>query len=365
MEGEDGPASMQAAAHAEPLPLLAVVKSHFVTIVWLQLRSPQGIPLFSSVHLPPRVCCPFAGARVYDMSLTHAERLRVVGCGFKGKLVRLLSLGTGRHFDPEGNGGACHKLMKSTLWRVAAGLAVAVRDRVAKGAEELCSSGRYAAAEAPLQLAIQWGHLPSRALKAWMLINGSEGVARDHKTAFELAEEGVRLGCHHCKGVISLWHRGEKRRGMVFPWGGFGRAGVEAAARSLQLARESSAKGSRYGQCTLGMLHSEGAGGLETDHTQAAALFRLAAAQNLAEAQCNLGILYYDGCVVAPDFVEALRWWQLAAAQGHPAALNFVGQCYERGHGVRKCKAAAIRFYSRAQEAGFDCYLPLQRLLMQ
>jgi TPR repeat protein len=227
------------------------------------------------------------------------------------------------------------------------------------------SSVRYVADARGAQLAIHWGHLPSRALKAWMLINGSGGVTRDHKTAFELAEEGVHLGCHHCKGVISLWHRGEKRRGMVLPWGGFGRAGEEAAVRSLQLARESSAKGSRYGQCTLDMLYSEGAGGLETDHTQAAALFRLAAAQNLAEAQCNLGIVYYDGCVVALDFVEALRWWQLAAAQGHPAALFFVGQCYERGHGVRKCKAAAIRFYSRVQEAGFDCYLPLQRLLMQ
>jgi hypothetical protein len=94
------------------------------------------------------------------MSLTRAERLRVVGCGLKGKLVRLMSLGTGHHFELDSNCGACCKRMQNCVRRVAAGPAAAVRDKVAKEAEELCASGQCAAAVAPLQLAIDFGHCP-------------------------------------------------------------------------------------------------------------------------------------------------------------------------------------------------------------
>ena len=48
-----------------PLPLLAVVKSFLDTLV---------------------VTRPFAGAPVYGIMLTHAERLRVVDCGSRVSL---------------------------------------------------------------------------------------------------------------------------------------------------------------------------------------------------------------------------------------------------------------------------------------
>ncbi len=57
------------------------------------------------------------------------------------------------------------------------------------------------------------------------------------------------------------------------------------------------------------------------DDAQAVALYRLAAAQNLDDAQYSLGYMYYDGIGVAQDDAEALRLYQLAAAQGHPVAL--------------------------------------------
>jgi hypothetical protein len=79
------------------LPLLAVVKSLLETLVWMQLCSAQGVPRFSFVHLLLGMSRPFTGAPVYSMLLTHAERLRVVGCGLKGRLARLLSLGMSLH----------------------------------------------------------------------------------------------------------------------------------------------------------------------------------------------------------------------------------------------------------------------------
>jgi len=282
---------------------------------------------------------PFAGAPVYDMSLTHAERLCAVGCGVKGKLVRLLSLGVGHHFEPQRNWRACHQMMQSIARRVAAGLAAAVRDKAAKEAEELCASGQCAAALVPLQRAIYLGDLSSLALKAWLLIGGREGVAKDEERGFELAKEGARLGCHHCQGVLAYCH-----------YGGWGCEEYEAL--SLELARESSGRGSRYGQYTLGELHRFGAGGLARGYAQAIAFYRLAAAQGLDEAQSNLGCMYLFGRGVAEDSAQALRWFQLAAAQGFPAALFNIAACHENGRGVRKNKAAAIRWYKRSQAAG-------------
>jgi hypothetical protein len=118
------------------------------------------------------------------------------------KLLHLLSLGTGCHFEPQSNRHACHKLMLSIVRRVAARLAAAVRDKVAKEAAELCASGQCAAAVIPLQRAIYLGDLPSLALKAWLHIDGREGIAWDAETGFELSAEGARSGCHHCQGVM-------------------------------------------------------------------------------------------------------------------------------------------------------------------
>jgi len=326
--------------HAEPLMLRAVVKCHFDALVWMQLCNAQGVSVFSFVRLAPRVSRPFAGAAVYDMSLTHAERLCAVGSGLKGRLVRLLSLGVGCHFEPQRNWGACRKMMQSNVRRVAAVLAAAVRDKVAKEAEELCASGRCAAAVVALQRAIYLGDSPSRALKAWLLIGGREGVVKDRKQAFELAEEGARLGCHHCQGVLAYCY--------CWGWGC-----EQDEALSLSLARESSGRGSRYGQVMLGELHRNGRGGLARDYAQAVAFYRLAVAQGLDGAQLILGNMYRYGDGVAQDHAEALRLYQLAAAQGHPEALYWVADCHEHGLlGVAADVNEAIRWYRRAQAAG-------------
>ena len=113
---------------------------------------------------------------------------------------------------------------------------------------------------------------------------------------------------------------------------------VDDYARSLELARESAGRGSRYGQFTLGQLYLRGRSlglkggpefddaGPEFDDAQAVALFRLAAAQGLDAAQCQLGALISDGYRsggyrIAHDPAEGLRLFQLAAAQGCPEAL--------------------------------------------
>jgi TPR repeat protein len=214
----------------------------------------------------------------------------------------------------------------------------------------LVSTGQCAAAIVHLNRANTSGHLPSRALKAHIMIDDREGVAKDYKKAFELVEEGARFGCHHCQGVLSDCY-------LL----GYGIRPDEA--RSLELARESSGKGSRYGQCVLGVLYQFGVGGVAQDYAQALALYRLAAAQNLDRAQSRLGGMYELGFGVAQDDTEALRWFQLAGAQGLPKALYMIAFCHEHGRGVRQNKAEAIYWYRRTQAASVPwAATALQRL---
>jgi TPR repeat protein len=134
----------------------------------------------------------------------------------------------------------------------------------AEAAQRLLARGQYAAAASQLQRAIGQGLLASHAHEAWLLIYGKEDVAINRERAFELAEEGVRLGCFHCQGVLAYCF-----------WGGYG---CDAdVARSLELAIQSCEKGSKYGQLTLGNLRND-----ETLHL-------LAANQGLDEAQYRFG----------------------------------------------------------------------------
>ena len=302
------------------------------TLVWLQLCKPQGVALFSFVRPPPRVPRPFAGAPVYGMSLTHAERLCAVGCGFKGRLVRLLSLGVSRHFQPQRNWGACRQMMQSNVRRVAAGLAAAVLERAVKEAQRLLAAGQRAAAAAQLQRAIILGHLPSRAHLADLFLHAREGFAHNNNRAFALAEEGARLGCHHCQGVLAECYLG-------------GAGCSRDVARSLALARQSAGKGSKYGQVMLGRLYRDGEGGVAQGYAAAFAQFRLAEVQGYDVAQCCLG----EG-----DYTESLRLYKLAAAQGLIEAMYNIGHTHMKGSvwpRVAADNAEANRWYTRAAAA--------------
>jgi TPR repeat protein len=214
----------------------------------------------------------------------------------------------------------------------------------------LVTTGQCAAALIPLTRAITLKHLPSRALLAWLMLDGRKGVARDRIGAFALVNEGALLDCYHCKGVMADWYLGD--------W-----VCQKNEARLLELAQESSANGSRYGTYVLARLHENGRGGLAQNKVKATKFYQLAAEQNLDKAQHRLGCMYYDGVGVDRDHAEALRLYKLAAAQGNPWTLCGVAHIYLNGYGVPKNKAEAILWYMRAQEAGSqDAKYALQRL---
>ena len=67
-----------------------------------------------------------------------------------------------------------------------------------------------------------------------------------------------------------------------------------------------------------------------TNARQAAEWYRKAAEQGYAEAQYQLGIMYYKGRGVPQDYREAYAWVGLAAAQGYRNANSALAQIAEK-----------------------------------
>ena len=69
------------------------------------------------------------------------------------------------------------------------------------------------------------------------------------------------------------------------------------------------------------------------------------------EAQVTVGQLHQQGGRgVALDQGEALRFYEMAAAEGHPLAMARLGQMHARGLGVPQSNATALRWYRKAAD---------------
>ena len=82
-------------------------------------------------------------------------------------------------------------------------------------------------------------------------------------------------------------------------------------------------------------------------------LYREAAEQGLARAQCNIGFFYYHGIAVEKDEKAAASWFAKGAEQGHPRSLYFLGECYEYGRGVGRNINRARELYQKASKNGY------------
>ena len=108
----------------------------------------------------------------------------------------------------------------------------------------------------------------------------------------------------------------------------------EEGARWLQKA---AGQGHIAAQCDLGVMYQKGMG-VEQDYQTTLKWFRKAAEQGDALAQHNLGSLHAKGFKIkgmgffnstafgfmkaTQDFVEAYKWYSLAAANGHSLSLK-------------------------------------------
>jgi TPR repeat protein len=79
---------------------------------------------------------------------------------------------------------------------------------------------------------------------------------------------------------------------------------------------------------------------------------RVRAEQGDAQAQYELGGMYYQGKGLPQDYVEALRWYRKAADQGNAKGQYGVGFMYEEGKGVPQDYGQAFAWYRKAAGQG-------------
>jgi TPR repeat protein len=86
----------------------------------------------------------------------------------------------------------------------------------------------------------------------------------------------------------------------------------------------------------------------EQDQAEALQLYRLAAEQGVAGAQCRLGVMYAEGRGAPRDDDESVRWFRLAAEQGDAEAQAGLGLACAAGRGAPQDFVAAYMWLTLA-----------------
>ena len=110
-------------------------------------------------------------------------------------------------------------------------------------------------------------------------------------------------------------------------------------------------QGNVVAQTSLGLMYFQGQG-VPENFVEALKWFRLAASRGDAIAQYHLGLEYSQGRVVPQHYAMAARWYRLAADQGHALAQRSLGSMYSRGQGPKNdIEAVITQLASQGSEA--------------
>src|SRR5580704_12057035 len=95
------------------------------------------------------------------------------------------------------------------------------------------------------------------------------------------------------------------------------------AKQSLEQVRQRGERGDLNAQFVLGWMYEDGTlRGVPQDYVEAAKWYRMAADQGYYAAMHELGVMYTEGRGVPQDYVMAYMWLNLAAARSPPAEPN-------------------------------------------
>lgn len=183
---------------------------------------------------------------------------------------------------------------------------------------------------------IESNQMSDTASKAWSLLF-KQRSPDDCTLAFQLASDGAKLGCHHCKGILAY---------LLY----YGCGCEQNVNEALGLAKESADQGSEYGHLAYGRII------YWTDpknRDTAIKHYMIASEMKLNEALLTVGNRLMCGTYFPIDKEMGFKLIMEAAHQKHRSAYDRIGRCYEFGDGVPVDKIEAIRWYTMAVEAGF------------
>jgi TPR repeat protein len=92
--------------------------------------------------------------------------------------------------------------------------------------------------------------------------------------------------------------------------------------------------------------------GVARDYAEAIKWYSMAAYQGHVRAQTKLAMMYANGEGVSQDYVEAMAWCRKAARRGDLTAQARIGILYAKGHGVPQNMREATKWYRRAASQG-------------
>ena len=192
------------------------------------------------------------------------------------------------------------------------------------------------------------GHAAAQFFLGLLYFSG-RGVAKDRKEAFKWIRSAALLGSEDAfkllKRAPSLIDDGENYLclGKCYYEGKSVKQSFDKAFKYYYLSAEN---GNAVAQYMIGNIYYFGGlyepgvyepfdgrftsftkfTGVEKNHIEAVKWFNLAADNGHAEAQFMLGECYYNGYGVKQDYKEAAKWYELAAKQGHALAKHALEQ---------------------------------------
>jgi TPR repeat protein len=112
-------------------------------------------------------------------------------------------------------------------------------------------------------------------------------------------------------------------------------------ATAFRIYRSMADQGLAIAQFNVGLMYDNGQG-VSKDEVQAMTWYRLAADQGRSDAQYQLGHLYYK----QNNYAEAAKWFHLAADQGRADAQSNLGSMYAEGEGVSQDFVQALMWFT-------------------
>jgi TPR repeat protein len=116
--------------------------------------------------------------------------------------------------------------------------------------------------------------------------------------------------------------------------------------------QKSAEKGLADAQHNLGDLYYQGKGVVKDDK-QAEQWFRKAAEQGLGKSQSFIGYMYAHGIALEKDHEQGVFWFRKAAEQGLANAQYNLGDSYYQGNGVKQSFNEAFKWWKKAADQGY------------
>ncbi len=141
------------------------------------------------------------------------------------------------------------------------------------------------------------------------------------------------------------------RTRIEFQRGGEPKQASIVTADELEFYTQASARGDHVAETLLGEDYAWGYDGIQENTVLGINLLRNAAESGQADAQDDLGTIYYKGHGVAADPQTAVSWYRKSAEQGFAKGEHDLAEMYMYAEGFKDPKAA-FEWYKKAAEQG-------------